>query len=322
MRRIFLVCAALVFLAAPARAEEVTVGDTSCLLQPAAYQDEGLRRYVLFLGSDDFFRALYEGRYMTAADGELLIPQGDTRYRHPSGASDAVIKDLKPLLYDWTREGYEITLIGFSSGGYPATALAVYLARTGHSGRLVLMDGIYGNYRSVRYDADYFRSTLYQWDVTIYASCDIREIAGRTREVGRQLKDEDFVTYIEYEDKKHSDLKDQVQEVLYEVSSADATRNAHRASIQERQPYRVFTLELDANGGTVGGEESRTLSLIQEADYTLPAPDKREGFAFAGWYEAEADGEMPEPGDPRLLPAGEVIRVAGPAVFTAVWKKE
>lgn len=195
----------LVFHAAAA-AETVQFGKTRCLLQPAAGMDCG-KRYILSVGAGDYFFALRNCADLTAADGTLLIPQGDSKYELCSAASDVVIADLFPQVLAWAEAGDEIILTGYSAGGYPATALAAGLAEEGYDGRLYLLDGVYNKYRRVAYNADYFRDRLANWEVTIWASSSRAiEISERTRAVGEALSGDDFVTYRRY-DMTHNELK-------------------------------------------------------------------------------------------------------------------
>lgn len=201
IRRILTLLAALALLPAfSASADVIQLGDTPCLLQPAAEGDGGLRRYVLFTGDGDYFHAVQNCRDMTALDGLLLIPQGDSSYINYSSASDVVIADLFPALRAWAGDGYEMILIGYSAGGYPATVLAASLAEAGYTGRLILLDGIYGNYRGVAYNEGYYRASLSTWQVTIYASSEkgYPPISDRTQRVGAALADDEFVTYHRY----------------------------------------------------------------------------------------------------------------------------
>ncbi len=189
------------------RAETVRIGRTQCLMQLPTGEDLS-KRYVLFVGSGDYFQALYSCAGITASDGELLIPQADSRYDKPSAASDQIIEDLRPLMLTWAEEGYAIVLTGYSSGGYPATALAVYLADAGYTGKLYILDGIYGDYRGVVYNADYYRSHLSDWQVTICSSAALNfNIAERTRSVGEALSGDAFVTYLAF-DITHNELQD------------------------------------------------------------------------------------------------------------------
>ncbi len=195
----------LVFHAA-ASAEKIRIGKTQCLLQPAAEEDRG-KRYVLFVGSGDYFFATRNCADITAADGLLLIPQGDSAYQLCSAASDVVIRDLEPQILEWAREGHEIVLTGYSAGGYPATALAVSLAEAGYTGRLYLLDGVYNKYRGIAYNAAYFRENLATWQVTICASSSQAiAISERTRAVGEVLGGDGFAVYRRYA-MTHNELK-------------------------------------------------------------------------------------------------------------------
>ena len=132
--------ALLILLVHSAFAEVIRLGKTDCLLQPAAEEDTG-KRYVLFAGSGDYFFAIRKCADIAAKDGMLLIPQGDSQYVLNSRASDVVIRDIRPQLLAWAEAGYEMNLVGYSSGGYPAVELARELAEEGYTGKLFILDG-------------------------------------------------------------------------------------------------------------------------------------------------------------------------------------
>ena len=203
-RKILLIILSTALLAASCCAEVIRIGGTPCLLQPASREDRG-RRYALFVGSGDYFQATRNCADLSAAYGTLLIPEGDGRLELCSRASDQVIADIKGTILSWAEEGSEVILVGYSAGGYPATALAIYLAQAGYTGRLYLLDGIYGDYRGITYNAAYYRENLDAWDVTMIASS--HNIAERSRAVGEAMAEDDFITYRQY-DATHEDLKD------------------------------------------------------------------------------------------------------------------
>ena len=197
-KRSLLLAIALLFIMPLCHAEIIRLGETQCLLQAPSGEDTGTK-YVLFVGSGVFFHAIRNYQVYAAMDGELLIPQGNEKYDKHSAASDMVIRDVYPFLLDWAKAGHQMVLIGYSSGGYPATVLAGLLAEAGCTGTVYLLDGVYGNYRSTAFNADYFRSRLSTWDLRIYASSDRSiKIAERTREVGASLSEDGFVTYHQY----------------------------------------------------------------------------------------------------------------------------
>ena len=214
--------AVLLFLLPAARAERIQIGETRCLLQEASQEGvDPLRRYVLFVGSGDYFNAVSNYRDYTAQDGVLLIPQGNSKYGKPSAASDVVIADLKPYLLAWAQEGCSITLIGYSSGGFPATVLAAYLAEQGYTGTVYILDGIYGDYRGVSYNEEYYRTHLSTWQVIFCTSTDPTVgIAIRSREICDGLKDEDFVTYLRF-DMSHNRLQKLVDVILNGAEAPD-----------------------------------------------------------------------------------------------------
>ncbi len=200
MKKLLLFLTVLVLLVPSSGLAEIfPLGDTPCLLQSPSGEEDPHKRYVYFVGSGDYFNAVRNCKDITAADAYLLIPQGDEKYQKPSAASDVVIRDLYPFLLAWAQGGYDLVLIGYSSGGYPATVLAASLAEAGFTGKLYILDGVYGDYRGVTYNAEYYRTRLSSWDLTIWASSD-REvpIAERTRKVGVDLYWDDFVTYAQY----------------------------------------------------------------------------------------------------------------------------
>ncbi len=239
---------ALVLAAGSASAEIIRIGKTHCLLQPPSEED-GRKKYALFVGSAEYFHGCMLCGDVTAKDGELLIPQGNEKYILCSAASDVVIRDLWPTLRSWAEEGFDIVLIGYSAGGYPATVLASRLAEEGYTGRLYLLDGIYGAYRSVHYNEDYYREHLASWDLTICASTDDSvQISGRTRKVGAALAGDGNVVYRQYA------LDHTRMTVFYDVilNGAEA-------------PEPVFTGGADENGE--GQEETdRTGGDTDETD--------------------------------------------------------
>ncbi len=206
-----IILAALALVTASSFAEMITIGKTDCLLQPAAEED-AMKKYVLFPGAGDYFHVFQNCGELTAGDGDLLIPQGSSEYTLCSTASDEVIREIWPTLRLWAEEGYEIILIGYSAGGYPATDLAVKLAGEGHTGRLYLLDGIYGAYRGIYYNEAYYRDHLTAWDVKIWASGDrYVRISERTRKVGSGLAEDENVEYRQYA------LSHDAMKTLYDV---------------------------------------------------------------------------------------------------------
>ena len=221
-KKALILFALLVLLIPCARAERIQIGETRCLLQPSSLEEaDPLRRYVLFVGSGDYFNAVSNYRDYTAVNGALLIPQGNSKYGKPSAASDVVIADLKPYLLAWAREGCDITLIGYSSGGFPATVLSAYLAEEGYTGTVYLLDGIYGDYRGVSYNEEYYRTHLNTWRVVLCTSTDPSVgIAIRSREICEGLKEEDFVTYLRF-DMSHNRLQSLIDVFLNEAEMPD-----------------------------------------------------------------------------------------------------
>lgn len=196
----------LILLVHSAGAEVIRRGKTNCLLQPAEEEDTG-KRYVLFAGSGDYFFAIRKYADVMARDGMLLIPQGDRQYVLNSRASDEVIRDIRPQLLEWAEAGYEMILVGYSSGGYPAVELARELAEEGYAGQLFILDGANRAYKGIYYNADFYREYLTAWNVTICASAgDSLRIAVNTRALGEALQDDKNVTYLQY-NLSHNDMK-------------------------------------------------------------------------------------------------------------------
>ena len=212
-RACMMILAVLIMLSHAASAEVVRFGKTKCLLQPAEGQD-CLKRYVLFVGSGDYFSATRKYTELTAADGMLLIPEGNAEYVLNSSASDRVMEDIRPQLMKWAEAAYDIILIGYSSGGYPAVELAKELAEEGYPGQLFILDGVNRAYKGIHYNADFYRKYLREWIVTICASeKDTIRIAENTRELGEELREDGNVTYLVYQ-KSHNEMKDLALDIL------------------------------------------------------------------------------------------------------------
>ena len=188
----------MTLIAVSSSAETIRIGKTDCLLQPSAETDS-TKKYVLFVGSAEYFNACSSCKDIMAHDGDLLIPQGNGERVLCSAASDEVIRDIRPTLLSWAADGYEMILIGYSAGGYPATTLASQLAEEGYNGRLYLLDGVSGAYKSTYFNESYYRNHLATWDITIYASSDrYVHISERTRRIGSELADDENVIYHRY----------------------------------------------------------------------------------------------------------------------------
>ena len=208
-----LIIVLLIMLSHAASAEVVRFGKTNCLLQPAEGQD-CLKRYILFVGSGDYFSATRKCADLTATDGMLLIPEGNAEYVLNSRASDRVVEDIRPLLMKWADAGYDMILIGYSSGGYPAVELAKELAEAGYPGQLFIVDGVNRAYKGTYYNADFYREYLRDWTVTICASeKDTIRIAENTRELGEELREDFNVTYLVYQ-KSHNEMKNLCLDIL------------------------------------------------------------------------------------------------------------
>lgn len=80
------------------------------------------------------------------------------------------------------------------------------------------------------------------------------------------------------------------------------------------------------NGGTIGGKEGPIVkTVVKNTAITLPQPDEREGYLFAGWFAGaegpDAEGWVePDADDPRLLAGGAQFQMTEDTCFTAIWK--
>ena len=81
------------------------------------------------------------------------------------------------------------------------------------------------------------------------------------------------------------------------------------------------------NGGTVEGKDSPfTIEVVKDTEITLPQPDEREGYTFAGWYAGNngpdtTNWKEPDANDPGLLQGGTQYKMEKNTCFTAIWKK-
>ena len=89
-----------------------------------------------------------------------------------------------------------------------------------------------------------------------------------------------------------------------------------------------FTVTIDPNGGKVNGHDAvYTISLMEGAQFTLPAPEKApDGLVLLGWYVGDfgKDDDRwtdPEEDDPNIIPAGKKIVIHKAVTLTAIWKK-
>ncbi len=71
----------------------------------------------------------------------------------------------------------------------------------------------------------------------------------------------------------------------------------------------TFTITLDANGGTIGGADSKEITVNKDDPYgdKLIKPDSRDGFTFDGWFDATEGGTKVESGD---TPTGDTTLYA------------
>ena len=86
--------------------------------------------------------------------------------------------------------------------------LAVRVGMMGeYAGKLFVLDGANRAYKSVYYNADFYREYLTAWDVTICASAgNSFRIAVNTRALGEALRNDENVTYLQY-NMGHNDMK-------------------------------------------------------------------------------------------------------------------
>ena len=80
-------------------------------------------------------------------------------------------------------------------------------------------------------------------------------------------------------------------------------------------------IRMDGNGGTVYGQENYFALVRSGSTLTLPRPDEREGFEFAGWYANALTDGAAAPNDDDLISADTQVRAEEASVYTAVWKE-
>jgi len=59
----------------------------------------------------------------------------------------------------------------------------------------------------------------------------------------------------------------------------------------------MYTVTYNANGGTVGGVATLASDVFYDSAYSLPAPDGRPGWTFAGWFTEQTGGTQVNDGD-------------------------
>ena len=186
----------LLFLCGTASAEKA--GRTKYVLQPAP-EGAGKVLYVLFPGSTEMYSACRTFKDLTADDGLLLLSQPPERKPALADAWKPLIEDISPIILDYARQEYDIRIIGFSAGGYPAVTIATALAEEGFSGTLWLLDGVPKPTEEIEYTADFFREHFSSWQLYFcIAGKDNRDITVRTGEVAAILADDENVTVASY----------------------------------------------------------------------------------------------------------------------------
>lgn len=99
---------------------------------------------------------------------------------------------------------------------------------------------------------------------------------------------------------------------------SDPGRNGTRESV---------TATLYPNGGSImGNPEAIRRTVLKGMMITLPQPDARDGYAFAGWYAADIGPDAPgwtEPAadEAALIPGETEVRIQKNTCFTAIWEK-
>ncbi len=91
--------------------------------------------------------------------------------------------------------------------------------------------------------------------------------------------------------------------------TADTTVYAIWKDVETPPEKETFKITLDANGGTIDGENTKDIEVEEGSTYgdKLIAPDTREGYKFDGWFNAKENGTKVERGD---KPTGNTILYA------------
>ena len=66
------------------------------------------------------------------------------------------------------------------------------------------------------------------------------------------------------------------------------------------QPYRLFIVTIDPNGGKVNGhDKAYCISMMENSRFTLPeAEEAPEGYELVGWYVGDIGTDDPAWADP------------------------
>ena len=87
---------------------------------------------------------------------------------------------------------------------------------------------------------------------------------------------------------------------------ADTVVTENLACTAQWQP-NTYAVTYNANGGTIGGVESMTIDVFYDGAYSLPTPDERVGWTFAGWFTKATGGEQVKDGDTVTITAAQTL---------------
>ena len=120
-----------------------------------------------------------------------------------------------------------------------------------------------------------------------------------------------------------SDLDGYKFDGWYTSAGDDGTKVTSESSVRELAAgsdeitlYAHYVLDtsdvsvtFNGNGGTIGGQESTQASVAKQSSVTLPTPDSRVGYSFAGWQGSDGSS----------YDAGAEVTINSEMVFTAQW---
>ncbi len=89
--------------------------------------------------------------------------------------------------------------------------------------------------------------------------------------------------------------------------TADTTVYAIWKDVETPPEKETFKITLDANGGTIGGQPTKTINVEKDNPYGDLGTPVREGFDFIGWFTEEDGGEQVKSTD---IPTGDTTLYA------------
>jgi uncharacterized repeat protein (TIGR02543 family) len=95
-----------------------------------------------------------------------------------------------------------------------------------------------------------------------------------------------------------------VSDLLWVDADTVVTENLNCTAQWQPNTYAVT---YNANGGTIGGVESMTTDVFYDGAYSLPTPDERVGWTFAGWFTKATGGEQVKDGDTVTITAAQTL---------------